>query len=137
MAILKKISIIYFFIWIVIPKDAILFFVSVPAHFSHHLLEHGQVSLLSFIDEHIQGTESHPSDEHAHERKFPCDHHHSESCGYSIQLLKMVSSAYHWSFLNYQIVKHIIPFNIYFPNEPRFSIWQPPQQETLFSFRIV
>ncbi|HWV74878.1 MAG TPA: hypothetical protein VN040_24330 [Pseudosphingobacterium sp.] len=127
MAILKKIGIVYFFIWLMIPKDALLFIASFPAHYSHHLKDHGKISLAAFFQEHIAGSENHQSEEREHEQKFPCDHHHTENCSYSLHNIKILPVNDNWAMFPYQKVDYIVPFSVHFPNEPLFAIWQPPK----------
>lgn len=133
MAILKKISVIYFFIWMIIPQDALLFVTSFPAHYAHHLEDHGKISLLEFLKEHSQGVEKHDASDNEEDTNFPCDHHHNESCGYSLHNFKILPATNDWlPYIPLQTCP-AIPLTVYFSNEQVSSIWQPPKSTLVFN----
>lgn len=134
MKILTRICLVYMLIWILVPKDTILFAASFSLHYQHHLERHGDISALNFFIEHLNGEESHGAAHGEEHHSFPCDHSHSSQCAANTHI-KILTNHLRLVIYAADIELQAIPFQVGQPRSAASGIWQPPQLATRSSLR--
>ncbi len=129
---LARLCLIYMLIWMLVPKDMILFAASFSLHYQHHLERHGDISPVNFFIEHVTGNEKHDSSREEEHHSFPCDHSHSSQCAPNTHV-KILTSRLRLIIYPADTELQAVPFQVGQPQSAASGIWQPPQLITLSS----